>query len=103
MKQLTISKGQYFERLVRDGSGRLARATFFVYENGGHLKARLVSAVLINEKCLGNKTGLLCGAVAKNEFVFETLDCTPIVSSFVFLNTIYYSGSKPRAPTSKTF
>lgn len=41
--QITHSQGQYIEREMRTPQGVLVRATFFVYQNAGRMRARLVS------------------------------------------------------------
>jgi hypothetical protein len=101
MKQIGYPIGNYVERIIRDKNGQLVRATFCVYECSGHIKARLVSAEYIKEDIIENKSTLvLAGLVERNtrnfiEYVGET------VSPYFNLNTLYFSGSKPRAPTQK--
>lgn len=99
MKQIGYPIGNYVERIIRDKNGRLVRATFCVYEYSGHIKARLISAEYIKEDIIENRsTPALVGFVQKElknfvEYVGET------ISPYFNLNTLYFSGSKPRAPT----
>ncbi|MDQ5969124.1 MAG: hypothetical protein QG579_281 [Patescibacteria group bacterium] len=101
MNQLSKPIGNYVERIIRDKNGQLVRATFCVYECSGHIKARLVSAEYIKEDIIENSsTPVLAGFVERNtqnfiEYVGET------ISPYFNLNTLYFSGSKPRAPTQK--
>lgn len=99
MKQIGYPIGNYIERVIRDKNGQLVRATFCVYECSGQIKARLVSAEYIKEDVVENNiTPILVGFVQKGlknfiEYVGET------ASPYFNLNTLYFSGSKPRAPT----
>ena len=62
--QLIPTKSSFIEKIIRDQSGQLVRATFCVYECGGRIKARLVSATVIEEnQTLENKTLFLSGFV----------------------------------------
>lgn len=90
-------KSQTFERIIRDANGRLGRATFCVYENDGRLKARLVKFEYINE--LGGKTLTLSGFVAAKSVPIELKILRSIISPYFYFNTIFYSGTKPRATT----
>ena len=99
MRQITPSKANFIEKIVRDTNGRLLRATFCVYENGGHIKARLLSVVYVEESAIENKTPLLSfsslGEEKHQEIIFENKTVSPYFNS----NILYSSGSKPRAPT----
>ena len=98
MNQLTRPIGEYVERIVRDKNGQLVRAIFCVYECNGHIKARLINAEIIKEFFENKKVVEIAGFVKEElqnfiEFVSAT------VSPYFTLNTLYTSGSKPRAPT----
>ncbi len=108
MRQITPAKSNIVEKILRDGSGRLVRATFCVYECGGRMKARLVSAVYLDENIsirssaktpLKNYTTLLTSPRTVlggyKEIVFESKTVSPYFNK----NTLYSFGSKPRAPT----
>jgi hypothetical protein len=98
--QLTKNNSSYIEKIIRDAEGRLVRATFCVYENGGRVKARLVSAVVIQEsKVLQNKTLFIGSLISKDNGFEDTLSVKKIVSPYFDYNFIYSLGSKPRAPT----
>jgi hypothetical protein len=97
--QLVLSKSNYVEKILHDKDGRLVRATFCVYENGGRIKARLVDVVYLDEyQGLDSKTSELFGFVAKQKIENVCDSVFDIVSPY-FSNILYFSGSKPRAPT----
>lgn len=100
MQQLTTPKGRYIEKIVRDSSGRLVRATFCVYECGGRIKARLLNADFL-EQDLSPKSEVaeLCGYEAKKIFDTKVTFQSKVISPFYNSNLLYSSGSKPRAPT----
>ena len=100
MRQITPSKSNFIEKILRDNQGRLVHATFCVYENGGHIKARLVGVVYLDEKSIiSNKILFLNfsspGEEKYQEVVFENKTLSPYFDS----NLLYSVGSKPRAPT----
>ncbi len=100
MRQLTTPRGKFIEKIVRDANGRLVRATFCVYENGGRIKARLVSSVVIETDVFtSNFVPTLCGTIQKNIFSTKISSESQISSPYFDLNLLYSSGSKPRAPT----
>jgi hypothetical protein len=98
MNQLIKPIGNYVEKILRDKNGQLVRATFCVYECAGSIKARLIKAELIDEVLSNKKVAVLTGFVKKelHDFVQHIGN---IVSPYFSLNTLYFSGSKPRAPT----
>ena len=98
--QLTPTKGNYIEKIVRDAHGRLVRATFYVYENNGRVKARLIDAVLIEESfALSNKVYGLCGDISQKFYTSRLIFQKKIVSPYFNNNLLFSLGSKPRAPT----
>ena len=94
--QLTSPRGNIVEKIVRDENGQLVRATFCVYEVGGRMQVRLLQAVLIRESAtpLALK-GFTLSKIAEP----ETVALHGIVSPFTYSDLLYFSGSKPRAPT----
>ena len=97
MQQVGYYNGKVVEKIIRDKQGRLVRATFCIYENAGRLKARLVNFVYINE--IATKVFSLLGFSDSQYSLFNIHYSTRRVIS-PFLNSIlYFSGSKPRAPT----
>src|SRR3989344_5824657 len=98
MRQLGKPIGNYIERIVRDKNGQLVRATFCVYECNGHIKARLINAEIIKEVLPKSKIPVLSGETAKKVFLGLEFD-VKLVSTYFSLNTLYFSGSKHRAPT----
>ncbi len=54
--QIIQAKTNFVEKIIRDKDGRLVRATFSVYENGGRIKAKLVDYVYIT-------AGAICGKI----------------------------------------
>ncbi len=98
--QLTPSKGNFIEKILRDSSGRLVRATFCVYQCGGRMKARLVGAVEIQEGLnIENKIYALSGLNTEKSIYTTLCFDRNIVSPYFVSNILYSSGSKPRAPT----
>ena len=98
--QITQSKNQFVEKVLRDKEGRLVRATFCVYENGGRVKARLVSVVYFAEKALRSAVFALSGFVHKK--VSPVLNFKKLLRRrlrSLTINVLYQNGSKPRAPS----
>jgi hypothetical protein len=97
--QIIPSNQKLIEKILRDHNGQLVRATFCVYENGGRIKARLVDVVYLDEyEKLGAKTNTLSGLITKEKFETVYSAVFAVVSPY-FSNILYFSGSKPRAPT----
>ena len=97
--QITHSKNQFVEKVLRDKEGRLVRATFCVYENGGRVKARLVSVIYLAEKALQSATFALSGFVNKKISPIVNFFGKAVASPYFSVETLYQNGSKPRAPT----
>ena len=99
--QITHPRGNFIEKILRDSSGKLFRATFCVYECEGHIKARLLHADYIVEKNpqQQNKVDFLDGLKKKEVYSSIPSFTNKIVSPFIYSNILNYSGSKPRAPT----
>ncbi|MEQ1500020.1 MAG: hypothetical protein ABL917_01455 [Parcubacteria group bacterium] len=97
---LTRSQSNIVEKVIRDKDGKLIRARFFVYENGGRIKARLLDFVYLAEQVLLNGTNLFLSTFSKTKTIISKFsDVKKYTFAFKTLNTIYFSGSKPRAPT----
>lgn len=97
--QIIPSNQKIVEKILRDKDGRLVRATFCVYEKAGHIKARLVDFKYIEESlAVIKKVFSLNGFVQKEVRNIETFT-RQTVSPYFTLNTLYFFGSKPRAPT----
>lgn len=94
---LIQSKNQYFEKVIRDKEGRLVRATFYIYEIGGRIKARLVDFKYIGE--IAGKIATIFGIYKKESKTKEGETFTRTSSPFFSFGTLHFSGSKPRAPT----
>lgn len=96
---LTTPRGKFVEKIVRDASGRLVRASFCVYENEGHIKARLLNVVYLKCGELANKIFKL-GTSKNSQSEEKNISYrTKIVSPYYDFNTLYFFGSKPRAPS----
>jgi hypothetical protein len=96
---LIKSQSNIVEKVLRDKDGKLIRARFFVYENGGRIKARLLDFVYLTEQALLNGTKLLLSASSKSlEKVFKLFRHF-FYSIFIIRYSIFNLGSKPRAPT----
>lgn len=97
--QLIQSKTNFVEKIIRDKEGRLVRATFCVYENGGRIKAKLVEYVYITAGAISGKILSLAG-LSKNKKIVSEIIFTGVTKSPYFnKESLYFSGSKPRAPT----
>ena len=97
--QLARIKGNTVEKIFRDKDGRLVRATFYVYENAGRVKARLVDFVYLTEEVVKSATFFISGfAKAKAKNLINTIGRS-VISPFLNFEILYFSGSKPRAPT----
>ena len=94
--QLTPRREQTIEKIIRDADGRLVKATFCVYEQGGRIKARLIEAVVLDE--IKNQT-LSLGTRSKISKYVQTILQTKVVSPYFNTSLIYALGSRPRAPT----
>ena len=99
MKQIIQSKSQIVEKILRDKEGRLVRATFCVYENGGRIKARLVDFVYLNQKILKNVVFALSGFAKTKATPTPSVGVKSVFSTYFNKDILYFSGSKPRAPT----
>jgi len=98
--QITRPRGEYVEKIVRDGNGRLVRLSFCVYENGGHVKARLLNAIYLPEnQKIENEVLSLGGLTQAKTFPVEILHGEKITSPYFSSNLLNFLGSKPRAPT----
>ncbi len=97
--QIGHLKGNIIEKVLRDKEGRLVRARFCVYERNGRIKAQLLDFVYIVEQVLlGTAQFVLQGIVAAKTALSYTFK--KIVSeSFNTEESLYFIGSKPRAPT----
>lgn len=98
--QITQSKGNIVEKVIRDKDGKLIRARFFVFESHGRIKARLVDFVYVAEQALiGCANFLLSVAIKTKQILIKNYIGISYVSPYVVLNNFYFSGTKPRAPT----
>ncbi len=96
--QLSLYNKKIVEKVLWDKEGRLVHARFAVYENNGRIRARLIDFVYLKDSLNNKNVVLLSGKIEDNKYwtaVFEK----EYVSPFINLNTLYSSGSKPRAPT----
>ena len=99
MRQIQCSQSNFIEKVMRDGNGRLVRATFCVYEVAGRLKARLVDYVYIGEISGSKQATAIAGRICENTYSELVSYFNDFVSPYFDLNNLYLSGSKPRAPT----
>ena len=90
--------GNTVEKILRDKEGRLVRATFYVYESAGRIKARLVDFVYLSEEFVKSATFFLTGFSKTNTQGNPVYNPKSVISSFVS-EILFFSGSKPRAPT----
>ncbi len=99
MTQVVKSQGSIVEKVLRDKEGKLIRARFFVYENGGRIKARLLDFVYVAEQALLSSANFLLSAVTKTKSIVSRVFVSSLEPRTYNLTTIFSLGSKPRAPT----
>jgi hypothetical protein len=97
-KQIIHSNGNIVEKVLRDKEGKLIRARFFVYENGGRIKARLLDFVYLTEQILLKGKELLLSIVSKTSTTVSNFFVLKVVTRNYKLATVYAIGSKPRGP-----
>ena len=97
--QIVQAKGNIVEKVLRDKEGRLVRVTFYVYESAGRIKARLVDFVYISKQVVKSTVFFLAKFYkAQTKNLDDTIDKS-IISPFLNFEILFFSGSKPRAPT----
>ena len=97
--QIVQSKSNIVEKVLRDKEGRLIRARFFVYENAGRIKARLLDFVYLEEKVIKAGIQALCGFIKKTFSPRKDLGGKLVVPLYFASEILYSSGTKARAPT----
>lgn len=97
--QIIRPRGEYVEKIVRDAQGRLVRLSFCVYQNGGHIKARLLNVTYLEEKSTGDKILFLDGEKTRKNYGSKIVFRNKVVSPYFNFDILKFSGSKPRAPT----
>lgn len=99
MRQIIQSQGNIVEKVLRDKEGKLIRARFFVYENGGRIKARLLDFVYVTLNELPGKVASILGIASKKIKDVFSVTIFELSTFNLELSNIYSIGSKPRAPT----
>ena len=98
--QISPRTGQTVEKIIRDANGRLVRATFYVYQSGTRLRARLISSEFVEQvKGIAAKVLTLPGFCPKTVFGNLAYFFSSIESPYFNSSLLYFVGSKPRAPT----
>jgi len=98
--QIIQSQQNIVERVIRDKDGRLIRARFAVYEVGGRIKARLIDFVYLTEQALlAGAVFALTGFSKARDLVSQYFRNTFSYNLNIVSNSLYFNGSKPRAPT----
>jgi hypothetical protein len=91
----------YIEKVVRDPAGRLVRVTFYVYEQNGRIKGRIVDTVVLEEFPSAFENAVLAlPPHADGGSVPCKLSSKPhsVVSPYVDTSLLYTLGVQPRAP-----
>lgn len=96
--QVIKSQSNIVERVLRDKEGKLIRARFFVYENGGRIKARLLDFVYLADQLLLKGKELLLSIVSKTSTTVSNFFVLRVTTRNYKLATVYAIGSKPRGP-----
>ncbi len=95
-----LKKSNIVEKVIRDKEGRLVRARFAIYENAGRIKARLIDFVYQEEiKQIAGAIFALVGKIGTKLSWSENPIKSFFTTQLFTLENIYFSGSKPRAPT----
>ena len=97
--QIVSQKGNAIEKVLRDKEGRLVRATFYIYESAGRIKARLIDFKYLNEEEFDNSSNFALSGYEKEQKYFTKVFEKALISPYITSENIYFSGSKPRAPT----
>lgn len=98
-KQIIQSNSNIVEKVLRDKDGKLIRARFFVYENNGRIKARLLDFVYLADQILLTGNQILLSIASKAKFIFSKIFSILLSPNHYQLATVFSLGSKPRAPT----
>jgi len=95
--QIVQSKNNIVEKVIRDKQGRLVSARFYIYENAGRIKARLIDFTYIEtlKGSVLNLSSFIKEKKVQLVQVFEKLFTSPYFNT----NILAFNGSKPRAPT----
>ncbi len=95
--QIIQSKSNIVEKVFRDKEGKLVRARFFVYENAGRIKAKLLDFSYIETL----KGAVLSLSNFIKEKAVQLVQAFEKIFTFPYFNTntLAFNGSKPRAPT----
>ena len=97
--QLTSQTGNYVEKILRDAQGQLVRVTFYVYQSGNRVRARVVHAVVLEAATFKARVLALGGKIAEKVSTLRIYFNIVIISTYFNSFSLYLSGSKPRAPT----
>ncbi len=97
--QLTSQHGNFVEQILRDAQGQLVRVTFYVYQSGDRVRARVVQAVVLEVATFKARILTLGGKISEKTASLQTHFAHGIVSQYFNFLSIYISGSQPRAPS----
>ncbi|MES3004693.1 MAG: hypothetical protein V4690_01115 [Patescibacteria group bacterium] len=98
--QIIQSQQNIVEKVIRDKEGRLVRARFAIYESAGRIKARLIDFVYIAEQTLLNGAVFALNGFSKiKKAVSQYYKNVFSYNLTLVSNSLYFNGSKPRAPT----
>ncbi len=97
--QLTSQHGNFVEQILRNAQGQLVRVTFYVFQSGDRVRARVVKAVVLEAATFKARVFALAGKILEKITSLHVNFHNGIVSEYFNSFSIYFSGSKPRAPT----
>ncbi len=97
--QLTSQHGNFVEQILRDAQGQLVRVTFYVYQSGDRVRARVVKAVVLETATFKARVLALATTISEKIASLSTHFNHAIISPYFNSQSIYFFGSKPRAPT----
>jgi len=98
--QITQSKQNIVEKILRDREGKLVRARFYVYERNGRIKAQLLDFVYVAEQVLLNSAIFALQGIKEVRRNLSDFSKKIVSNSLNFKKEVLnFTGSKPRAPT----
>ena len=97
--QIIQTRWDIIEKTLRDNSGRLVQARFYIYENAGRIKVRLIDFVYLSQEVVKSAVFFITGFSKNQAKNLRDILCRIVSSPLLAFEILFFSGSKPRAPT----